>query len=365
MLNKKLNARNTISIGIIANLLGAHLIDSAQTQPGLLRETRRFKGSMGFLQGYAHWQHRAGERLTLNLGVYGQTLTLNQTYSVEPRLNMRYNLTAGQALTFGLGRHSQIQPLGIYFNQPEGQSVQTNRNLGSTYSNQAVSGYEIRFATRWRFNMEGYYQDISQAPVDAAASSFSMLNMGADFGLTDRTNLVNKGSGRNYGLELTLERTFDNGYYLLATTSLYRSLYKGSDGIERNTAFDGHYVANLLAGREFSLSKRAVLALDTRISAAGGKRDTPIDLEQSAIRHKAVYREDQAYSLQLKDYFRADFKITLRLNGRKTMQEWFVDLQNLSNNKNIFSRQYDAGSNVVRTIYQLGFYPNINYRIQF
>lgn len=365
MFNKKWSARNTMSAGIIANLLGAQLIDSTQAQPGILREIRRFEGNAGFLQGYAHWQHRAGERLTINLGVYGQVLTLNHTWSVEPRLNLRYNVFDNQSFTLGAGRHSQIQPLGVYFNHSSESTENTNRDLGFTYSNQAVLGYEVRFAKNWRWKAEAYYQDIQNAVVDAQPSSFSMLNMGVDFGLSSRTGLENKGEGRNYGLEFTLERNFDHGYYVMATTSLYRSLYKGSDGVERSTAFDGRYVSNLLAGKEFSLNRKWVLALDTRITAAGGKRDTPLDLQQSALQHKAVYLENEAYSLRLPDYFRADFKVTLRLNGRKTMQEWFIDLQNLSGHQNIFSRQYDPESNQVRTIHQLGFFPNFNYRIQF
>lgn len=365
MLNKKLSARNTLSAGLIANLLGAYLQDSAQVQPGILRETRFFDGNTGFIQGYVHWQHRAGERLTLNTGLYAQSLTLNQSWSVEPRVNLRYFLTQNQSVTFGLGRHSQIQPLGIYFNQAEEQRDYSNRDLGFTFSNQAVLGYELRIASNWRWNLEGYYQLLDQAPVDSKPSSFSMLNMGADFGLTDRTGLVNEGKGKNYGVEMTLERTFDQGYYVLATASLFRSLYEGSDGVERSSAFDTKYVANLLAGKEFALGHKKVLAFDTRISAAGGKRDTPLDLTQSALQHHAVYLENEAYSLKLDDYFRADFKITFRVNGRKTMQEWFVDLQNLTGHKNLYSLQYDPESNQVRKIYQLGFFPNFNYRIQF
>jgi len=68
---------------------------------------------------------------------------------------------------------------------------------------------------------------------------------------------MNEGTGENYGLEFTLERFFSKGYYVLGTASLFQSTYKGSDGIERSTAFNGQYVLNLLGGKEFRLKREA------------------------------------------------------------------------------------------------------------
>jgi hypothetical protein len=61
--------------------------------------------------------------------------------------------------------------------------------------------------------------------------------------------LINNGTGSNYGVELTIEKFFSKGYYGLITASIYNSNYKGSDGITRNTAFNGRYVYNILAGK--------------------------------------------------------------------------------------------------------------------
>ena len=46
----------------------------------------------------------------------------------------------------------------------------------------------------------------------------------------------NSGTGRNYGIEFTLEEYFSNSWYMMLTTSIYDSKYRGSDGILRNTA---------------------------------------------------------------------------------------------------------------------------------
>ncbi len=49
------------------------------------------------------------------------------------------------------------------------------------------------------------------------------------------------------------------------------------------------------------------------------------------------------------------------------MQEWFLDLQNITGSQNVFAQNYKIkGSDVLQTTsYQLGFFPNFNYRIQF
>jgi hypothetical protein len=179
--------------------------------------------------------------------------------------------------------------------------------------------------------------------------------------------LVNNGTGTNYGIEFTLEKFFSKGYYGLFTTSLFQSKYKGSDGIERNTAFNNKAVANLLAGREFKLGTRYAFTLDTKVTAAGGRFDTPIDFEASRLAGTAVYLNDLAYSEQYSPYFRWDFKIGFRSNSekRKMTQSFYVDFQNVTNNKNVFQKKYSEINQVIGTYYQIGFLPDLLYRIEF
>ncbi|MCG7860310.1 TonB-dependent receptor, partial [Flavihumibacter sediminis] len=88
--------------------------------------------------------------------------------------------------------------------------------------------------------MEAYYQQLYNLPVaNADTNIFSTINEGLDFQYVD---LVNKGKGSNYGIELTLERFFNRNYYYLINASVYNSTYKALDGIERNTRFNGNYL---------------------------------------------------------------------------------------------------------------------------
>jgi hypothetical protein len=49
----------------------------------------------------------------------------------------------------------------------------------------------------------------------------------------------------------------------------------------------------------------------------------------------------------------------------KLSQSFSLDLQNITNNKNVFSQSYDDRRRVINTTYQLGFFPNFIYKIQF
>ena len=181
---------------------------------------------------------------------------------------------------------------------------------------------------------------------------------------------MNEGTAENYGVELTLEKFFSKGYYILLTGSIYESTYEGSDGIERSTAFNNQYVANLLAGKEWKIGKdkRNALTFDTKITTAQGNPFTPIDLE--ATRQNAgreVLFEDQAFSQRYDDYFRWDVKFGFRLNGKdkKISHQFFVDFQNVLNRENEFVRRYNSVTDEINSVTQIGFFPDVMYRLQF
>jgi hypothetical protein len=57
----------------------------------------------------------------------------------------------------------------------------------------------------------------------------------------------------------------------------------------------------------------------------------------------------------------------MRMNSakRKLSQTFFLDFQNVTNNKNIFAMQYNEVKGNVGTTYQIGFFPDILYRVEF
>ena len=150
------------------------------------------------------------------------------------------------------------------------------------------------------------------------------------------------------------------------TTSLFQSKYKGSDGIERNTAFNGNYVANILGGYELKLKRNYTILFDAKMTYAGGLRYSPIDIKASIINQEATYVDNQAFSLQNRPYFKPDAKITVRKDFKnKVAFEWALDIQNVVNYQNVFVNLYDKNTQVERTAYQNGRFPTVQLKFEF
>lgn len=357
----KIDSKNSITSGVYLDAIGFDLFNR-DVYANVSRDTVRVnvsdRGTL--LQAHTTWKHRFTNQLSLNAGLNYQYYTLNEQGVLQPRLSLQYQMNERQSLSVGYGLHSQIQSIYTTFVQtktPSGYAL-SNRDLGFTKSNHYVITYDWNITEFVRLKAEGYYQSLSDIPVEVTPSSYSAINSGMSFVPDDRDNLVNEGTGENYGVELTLERFFDRGFYFLVTSSLFESTYKGSDGIARNTAFNTGYVANALGGKEFRVGrKRNYLSLNLKVTTIGGRYLTPIDLQSSGQLGRPVYQESEAFSQKQDAYFRTDFRVSYRKEYSKSTLEFALDLQNVTGNQNIFQQTYNPRTNSIATEYQQGFFP--------
>ena len=72
-----------------------------------------------------------------------------------------------------------------------------------------------------------------------------------------------------------------------------------------------------------------------------------------------------AFTKQHPAYFRPDIRISYRLNWRKVSQEWGLNINNFIDRDNIQSLEYDRTKNAVGYTYQIGFFPVVQYRLEF
>ncbi len=368
--NNKINSRLFFKVGLQDQLINLDLYYRTRRNMPDWMQIWDNNNATHLAQAYAHLKYNITERLTANVGLHTQKLFLNtRSASLEPRIAFKYDVGKKSSLTMGFGLHAQMQPVNIYYNQIQNATA-TNKDLGFTKSQHYVLGYDWQPFKDWRVKAEVYYQYLYDVPVDSVSSSYSMLNTGSSFKPDLSVNLKNNGTGTNYGAELTIEKFFSKCYYGLFTSSVYESKYMGSDGVEHNTAFNGKYVYNLLVGKEFKVGsdKRNKFTTDLKFTNAGGRFHTPIDLAASQMVGNTVLKSDTyAYTSRYDNYFRLDFKLGFALNSksRKLSQTFSLDLQNVTNHQNVFSQSYDNGSKTIMTSYQLGFFPNFIYKLQF
>lgn len=369
--NKKFSAKNFVTAGFFFDNFQTLLADSVNSNDSLLgyHELRHFNGYAQLLQVFTNWQHKFTDKLTLNTGVRYIHFFLNNSYNIEPRTGLRYSFRENQSLSLGGGLHSQLQPLYVYFSSVYNpltlKSEKTNLDLGLTKSAHGVAAYDINFNKNLRIKAEVYYQYLFNVPVRQSRPYFSVLNLGANFESPNVDSLINTGTGENYGFEFTLEKFYSKGYYYLLTASLFESFYYGSDHLKRNTAFNGNYVLNVLGGKEFKIKEKHIFAIDIKLTYAGGKRYTPINLTASQIAGTEVKDYTQAYQMQYPAYFRLDIKPSYRYNMKKVTLEVNCDFQNITRHDNIFQQSYDANRKEIVTDYQLKFFFIPQFRLLF
>jgi len=370
ILKYKPGPKNIFQSGISFQLLNYQFTDSTKSGTDFLVNLDQ-KGNYNLLKSYTQWQHRFTDNIIIYSGLHFMYFTFNNKYSLEPRFGLKYSRFSGHSINFGFGLHSQLLPRMFYVVENEsnpGEIDPFNKNLGFSRSIHFVFGYNYHISQNLRLKTESYYQYLYQIPVKRGAPAYSMLNFGDSYydQLPIIDSLENKGTGKNYGIEITLEKFLNKGYYALLTASLYESKYKGYDGIEHNTAFNGSFIFNTLAGKEFLIGKRNYVSLNLKITWAGSLRYIPFTAEQVAPdRYVQVFDMDRAYEERRNDYFRLNGRVGYKLIRKKFSAELAIDLMNITNHKDIFTEHFNSSTGEMEYAYQFSFMPIGFLRFQF
>ncbi|SFQ83223.1 TonB-dependent receptor [Hymenobacter arizonensis] len=368
--NYKLSARHTLRAGAVVSRLGFDARSGFRSDDygGQFVQFLQRTGAATTTQAYGQWKYRATKQLTVTSGVHFLRFGLNGNTALEPRVGARWAFSPKQSLSAGAGLHSRLEAPFVYFTQlPQagGGYAEPNRNLGLARALHYVLGYDNLLREDLRLRVEPYYQYLYDVAISPNRNStFAALNFS---GGAPTEALVARGKGQNYGLDVTLEKFFTGQYYFQLTGSLYDSRYQAADGKWRNTRYNGNFVANALGGREFKVGREHnnLVSLNLRLLWAGGNRYTPVDLDASRQAGYAVLLEDRAWAEQGPGYFRLDLRASYRNNRPRASHIISLDIQNVTNNQNIFGRFYDRYSQQLETSYQTSLVPFLNYRVEF
>jgi hypothetical protein len=375
-INHKFNKQHLIKFGYNVEYQNYNMLDSALNIPHTQFITRwNFVGNSFLIQPFIQWKWRVKENLDLTAGLHSQFHTLSGGKSlVEPRIGFKNKFKSGSSVFGGAGLHSQMQPGYTYlyqkFDSLTNQNVVHNKKMGFTKSFHSVLGYEKIIGKNLQIKTETYYQYLYNVPVELRPSAFSLINQGSGFARFFPDTLQNTGTGYNYGVELTVQKFFDQSFFFMFTASVYDSKYKGSDGVLRNTSYNGNYTFNLLGGKEFSLSAKQSISLGLKITHAGGRRYGFVDIPRSKIENELVFIDSAFNERQFRDYFRLDLKVNWKYNARKMTHEIGLDLVNLLNTKNLLGLAYapnlaHPAAEPIAEKQQLGFLPLFYYKIDF
>jgi len=374
--NRKVNARNSLQAGITYQQMGGifdqFIRDGVDSAPNTILD---YDDSIGMARSYVSWKHRFNEQFSIVAGLQNSNLLFNEKHTLEPRFSATWAMAENHRLSLGYGLHSTMESVHHYFariEQPDGSFIEPNRNLDFLKAHHLVLGYDWSITDVLKAKVELYGQFLYDLPVENDPNSyFATINETTDI---DYRELVSYGEGKNYGVEVTLQRYFRNGYYLIANTSLYESKYTALDGVERNTRFNGNFVANLIAGKEFTNLGRKnnrTLAFNIRTLYAGGQKIIPLLRNEQGdlavdLGAGQFWDVSKAYSRSLDDLFLITLSVSHKWQLSSATHELFLNLENITNNKGRISEFYDQSEpDNVGHLTQLGLLPNLMYRVYF
>ncbi len=364
--NKKFNPRHTNRTGVKARYMSYNLqLSRAENVGDSPVEIVNTRGNSALWSAFSSSSISLSKTLRMNIGLNGQLFTLNNHYTLEPRLGFVQSIGEKQSIGLAYGLHSKLENLNFYFNNSLSTGErEVNKNLDFTKAHHLVLSYDLRLSEFLHLKVEPYYQSLFNVPV-IAGSSFSFINLHTDWFFAEK--LENSGKGRNYGIDLTLEKFLSNGFYYLATASIFDSKYKGGDGVWRDSRFNRNYVVNFLIGKEWRLGKfnQNTLSINTRLTQQGGNRYSPVDVLETLAREEVVYDESLAFSQQSAPVMNIHFTVAYKKNKAKSSHELALKLINITSQPDFYGYRYNFQTRGIDKDVEEIMIPNLSYKIEF
>lgn len=374
-LNHKHSASLSIQAGSRLNFHQFIYDQNAADTLGNMNKILNADDGLSAMNHFVSVKWKPSDRIIIVTGLNNMNVLMNNKSTLEPRFSAQIAFTEKQRLSVGYGLHSAMESVHHYFTkikQPDQSFKSVNEDLDLLKAHHFVLGYTYSFNRTTSIKTEVYYQHLYNLPVANDVNNiYSTLNEGLEIQYLD---LVNKGKGRNYGIETTIEKSFNKGFYALLNASIYKSKFTPLDGVERNTKFASDYLVNLLFGKEISglgKNKNQIFSVNAKIFLSGGRKIIPllrndngtlaVDPDQNLF-----FDFSKAYDVSLDHIFQSNISISYKWNKKKTAHEIFLNIDNISNYKGKISEFYDETEETkVGYLSQFGIFPNLLYRYYF
>lgn len=371
-LNHKANAKTSIRTGGILSFIGydfflsdrpLDFIGNFQINYGDPVIDIDDQGSSNMIQLFGQWKHRASEEWTINAGLHYTHLGLTGGSAFEPRASVKWDFKPKQSIALSAGLHSQAEHLINYtlLREVNGQATQPNLDLELTKAAHFVLGYDRNLSPKTRLKIEAYYQRLYDIPTDPTFNGGVIINAENVYDVLDESSiLTNEGTGQNIGVDVTIERFLDKGFYYLMTGSLFESTVDGFDDQKLSTRYNSNFNLTVLGGKEWKTgkSKQNTFGANAKVLNNGGNRYTEFDFANFRPTDEGIFK------LQADNYFRFDLSFNYRFNRPKTTHIIALEFQNLTNRQNTEATFPDFNRGTYRRSLQSGLLPNVYYRVQ-
>lgn len=366
-LNHKFGPRHFNKSGIVYNQ-HFYKVDNREAKPlgTPLQIYALENGNTSSVQAFSQSNVQLNGKTELDAGLFAHYFGLNKELSLEPRFGLKWKFAPNHSFGLAYGLNSRIEMIGFYLarQQTDAGIILPNKNLKMSKAHHFGLAWDWLINPDLRLKVEPYYQYLFDIPV-VPNSYFSLQNLELDWFFNE--TLVNKGTGKNLGIDFTLERFLKKGFYYLFTASIFDSKYKGGDGIERNGLYNKHFIFNVLGGKEWRMgrSESNIFGINGRFTYMGGDRLTPILEAESIQQDEIVYDYSKAYTLKEKNAAILSFSISYRVNKQNHAGIWSFHILNTLGNQEFRGYEISDKTGLPEKKFDRIVVPNLSYKIEF
>ena len=340
--------------------------DFVQEIGGPLYRVYESEGNTGLTRLYTNHKLALSGRLSMVAGLNTMWFNLNNQFLMEPRVSLQYKTSPSSTISLAYALNSRKETTDTYFVLLKDNPTYVNQDLGLTRSHHISASFAQRLGDNAMLKIEPYWQWLFDVPVEMG-TTYSIINHNLFY--QDRA-LVNEGAGRNYGIDLTLERYLKDGLYGMLTATLFKSEYRDAQGEWHNSRHDRRYITNILGGKEWMVGKarKNVFGMNGRLTLMGGDRYTPMaegaTFEEVSILPDKTIPEDgsRPFSKQMKMNVGYAFSVKYTINKRHTAHHFILEYLQM---RSYHGKTYDVRTHDIVDQYTSLTFPNIAYRVEF
>ncbi len=282
---------------------------------------------------------RPVEQLLVTPGVRADYFGDLHSWSVDPRLSARYELSPETALKAGVGRYTQAPELWQTLD-PVG-----NPKLDPYWAIQTSAGIEQKFGEPVKLGVEGFYKWLGNRAVATPNNA--------------PPRYVNDGEGRIVGAEFSAELKPRKGTFAYFAYTISRSERRDLDGAWRLFDQDQTHILSLVASHDLG----AGWEVGGRFRLVSGNPSTPVTGSVYDARSGAYVPRFGAVNSTREPFFhQLDLRVEKSFHIGEGSLAVYLDVQNVYNAENVEGTRYSYDYREKEEVTGLPLFPNFGLR---
>ena len=279
------------------------------------------------------------DQLSVSLGIrfdgnnYNDVMR-NPFSQFSPRISASYKINEDLSFNISAGIYNQLPAYTILGFRDDTNALVNQRSLNYQEASNLVAGVDFKPDETVKLSLEGFYKGYKNYPF-SVRDQISLANLGSDFGVVGNEEVTSDSEGRAYGFELLVQKKSYDGTYGILSYTYVRSEFKNASNQFIPATWDNRHLVTFTGGKK--LQKNWEIGVKYRL--VGGRPYTPYDLNASSlisnynVANQGILDFTQLNTLRFNTFSQLDIRVDKTWYWKKWTLNFYVDVQNLLNNK--------------------------------